>query len=108
MAVNKKRPLLNLATPLRDIPREWLQYIEPHIKREGTCWYWQGSHFPDGYAQMLVVNPKTGKKNGRRVVRIVAEMFYENLKDHRISLSCGRRSCLNPAHVVVQKLCMRK
>lgn len=108
MAINKKRPLLNLATPLRDIPREWLQNIEPYVVREGTCWYWRGAFFPDGYGSIMAMNPKTGKRNGRRVVRVVAEMFYEGLQGQSVTLSCRRRACVNPAHIVVGRRCSRK
>lgn len=97
--MSKKRALLTLSTPLGNVPKEWLQFIEPKIERpEGTtCWLWRGSCFPDGHAQIMVTNPETGKRNGRRVARVVAEMFW-NLKGEDVVHECGNLNCVNPNH----------
>jgi hypothetical protein len=41
----KKRTLLQLRTPLGEVPKEWLDIIEPKIARpdDTTCWLWIGS-----------------------------------------------------------------
>lgn len=103
--MTKKRALLTLSTTLGNTPKEWLDNIEPKVERpsDTTCWLWRGSCFPDGHAQIMVRNPETGKRNGRRVARVVAEMFWELSPGQDVVHECGVLNCVNPNHFHVTK-----
>ena len=102
--ITKKRPLIDLTTKLADIPRIWLQMVEPRLTRSGTCWLWDGATFADGEPLLNYTNVETGKRNTRRVKRIIADIFWE-MKDHYdIVHACGNTNCLNPAHFYISVL----
>ncbi len=103
MSVIKTRNLLNLQTPLSDIPRTWLTLIEPRIERDGLCWLWNGALDATG-RPIVAVRLPSGKRSTARVTRIVAGMFYELKKHHEVVQKCGALNCLNPAHIYVSDL----
>lgn len=101
MALNKKRPFIELTTKLGDIPREWLERVEPHIVRMGSCWIWQGACDGDGEPTFNYPQPN-GKRTSRRLKRWIVDMFWDGLKPHHDVLHhCGDLSCINPAHFFI-------
>lgn len=98
-----RRPLIDLKTPLGDIPREWLASIEHRIKRskDSECWLWTGCVDQDGEPILSFKNLETGARNTRRVKRVIAEIFWEILPRHDVVHQCGNLDCLNPAHFYV-------
>jgi hypothetical protein len=95
----KIRPLLELTTPLKDIPEWWLRIVEPKIERVDLCWLWQGAHGTNGEP---IINIKMHK--GYKTVqlkKLVAQMFYELKPYYDIFHRCGNLSCLNPSHLEV-------
>ena len=104
----KTRPLLTLETKLQDVPRWWLQYVEPRIKRVGLCWLWEGAHNSDGEPVIALKNLESGKYNTRMLKRIVAALFYELKQHYEIIHECGNLSCLNPGHLHVTALHWRQ
>lgn len=99
--IEKIRPIFGLDTKLADVPRWWLQFVEPRIKRVGQCWMWQGAHDTNGEPVIALLNPDSGKRNTRLLKRIVAAMFYELKKHYDVIHKCGNLSCLNPGHLHV-------
>lgn len=104
--ITKKRPLLDLKTPLRLIPKQWLDIIEPRILRpsDTSCWLWDGATDRDGEPIISVVNAGTGKRSTRRVKRIVAELYWDMRKDHDVIHECGTKNCLAPFHFYISPL----
>lgn len=101
--IARKRNLLTLNTPLKDIPEAWLKYIEPKIVRDADDhWLWQGQHLKDGEPGLSFFNVVTGHRNTRRVKRMIAEMFWTLLRRHDVVHQCGILSCLNPSHLAPQ------
>lgn len=99
--ITKKRPLIELETALKNIPVQWLRYIEPRIVRQGTCWLWQGACDDRGEPFLNFKNLGTGKRNTRRLKIIVAEMFWEMKRHYDVVHECGNMNCLNPAHFYI-------
>ena len=98
MSVVKKRPLIDFDTKLCDIPRAWLEFIEPRIRREGTCWLWTGSLDHDGHPSVSLRVPGKTTRTTRRVARIVAEMFWDLRESNDVLHACPHLNCLNPNH----------
>lgn len=93
----KLRPLITMQTPLAEVPRWWLQYVEPKIMRHELCWLWQGGHGSNGEP---VCNVKyDGKYKLVQLKKVVAAMFYELKEWYDIYHRCGNLSCLNPSHL---------
>lgn len=104
------RTLLDLRTPLRLIPRAWLELVEPKITRlEGSsCWLWDGAVDRDGEPVLAIKNLETGSRGSKRVKRIVAALFWD-LKDHYdVSHACKNVNCLNPQHFHVSDVHWRQ
>jgi hypothetical protein len=101
--IDRKRPLLTMATALGDVPEFWRQVIEPRIMRpaDTSCWVWTGAHDSDGEPVVNFTNPETKLRNTRRLKRSVADMFWEIKRHYDIVHKCGNLSCLNPAHIGV-------
>lgn len=97
--VPKRRNIFDLTTPLGEVPREWLQLIEPHITRDGDHWRWNGPTDAHGEPIVYLTNPATGRRNTKRVKRIVAEMFWELKSFHDVLHECGVLECVNPSHL---------
>lgn len=95
----KIRPLITLQTTLENIPRRWLELVEPKIKRVGECWLWQGACDSDGEPVVNYLNLETMKRNTRRVKRIVGELFWELKRHHDLLHTCGDLTCVNPSHL---------
>lgn len=89
-------------TPLRDIPRLWLQLIEPYIERDaryGACWVWHG---PVRKANQRIY--PIFKVNGlcdTSVVRFIANNIWDIDRTWFCYQSCGNLRCVNPYHIVV-------
>lgn len=99
--IEKIRPIFGTDSKLGEIPRFWLQYVEPRIRRDGMCWLWDGAHDSAGEPVISLVNGETGKRNTRMLKRIVAAMFYVLKKHYDVFHECGNLSCLNPGHLKV-------
>lgn len=98
--ITKKRPLLTLSTPLEDIPRRWLELVEAKIERRkgSSCWLWTGAVDTEGEPVLNYLNLATGKRNTRRVKRLMAEVFWEMKPHYDVLHQCGDLTCLNPNH----------
>lgn len=102
--IAKRRPLLDLRTPLSLIPKTWSDLVEPQIVRppNSSCWVWIGGVDGDGEPVLSMVIG--GKRSTRRVKRIVADLYWE-LKDHYdVVHECGTKNCLAPFHFYVSEL----
>ena len=93
----KRRALINIHTQLENVPKEWLNVIEPHVVRGAflPCWVWTGAVDRNGYPHMRVE---------RKMVmahRFVAKIFYDFPDAYFVSLSCGVRNCVNPNHIKI-------
>jgi len=99
MIATKRRALINVRTSLENVPKEWLNQIEPKIFRGAflPCWVWSGALDNNGYPIMNV--------DGRQmsVAKMVAKIFYEFPEDWHVDRSCHNKSCLNPNHIRVRK-----
>lgn len=103
MAVQLRRPLIIMATKLSEIPKAWLDLVEPRIRRpsNSTCWLWEGGCDGDGEPVINYTNPETGKRNTRLVKRMVAEIFWLLKRGMEVIHHCGTTSCLNPSHFYI-------
>jgi len=95
----KKRPLINMLTSLENIPKEWLNHVEPKVVRGAflPCWIWAGAVDKNGYPIM---------RDGNTIImmhRYVAKLFYKVGKTDYVKRSCGINNCVNPNHVYVSK-----
>ncbi len=99
MSIIIRRPIIDMETRLRDIPPDWLRYIEPRIIRGSflPCWIWGGSTDRNGYPLMTCpYNHKTVMAK-----RWVARLFWDYPESAFVSDTCGHRNCLNPYHILV-------
>jgi hypothetical protein len=109
MQITKKRPLITLQTKLENIPRQWLQDIEPRVQRAGFedrgCWIWTGYVNSKGYPYVKIYDFEKRKETLIEVRRMVAHMFWDFLNDEvYVRTSCNVRNCVNPNHIRVTKL----
>ena len=97
--------MINGATPIKDVPREWLRYVEPYIERNlGPCWIWVGALDRQGYPKISIAKDLvTGKASTVMVHRYVAGMFWDFPKKYYVTQSCGVRNCVNPNHLIISK-----
>lgn len=95
----KRRALINLHTQLENIPKEWLNIIEPKVFRGAFLphWIWSGAVSTDGYPVIYV----DGKQV--RVLKFISKIFYEFPDDWHVDLSCHYPGCVNPNHIRVRK-----
>lgn len=102
--MKKRRPLFNMITRLENIPKEWLNHIEPKIVRGPflPCWVWTGALDRNGYPVMNV--------DGAMVMvhRFVAKIFYIFPEEWFVTRSCNVQNCLNPNHIVIKATKTRK
>lgn len=93
----KRRPLFNMLTQLGNVPKEWLNHVEPHIVRGAflPCWVWAGACDRNGYPIMRV--------DGKIVMvhRWVAKLFWEYAPSMYVRRSCGVNNCVNPSHLII-------
>lgn len=100
----KRRTLVDNFTPISEVPRDWLQIIEPKIKRlpaenpKGGCWVWQGAVDGGGHPVMMTTH-LDGSRGQRRVARWVASFFYEFPKWVEVTHHCRNITCLRPSHL---------
>lgn len=99
------RTLITLRTPLQLIPKDWLDMIEPRIRRpEGTsCWLWDGAVDFEGEPIITAKNLVTGSRGTRRVKRIVADMFWDIDESVHVLHACKNNNCLFPDHFYVTR-----
>ena len=95
----KKRALINMHTQLENIPKEWLNHVEPNIMRGSflPCWLWVGPICAKGYPRAYY------DYKSRNMRRMVAGIFYELPDDWYVDLACHNKQCLNPNHLRVRK-----
>jgi hypothetical protein len=99
------RPLVTIDTPLREIPRIWLERVEPMVLRGSflPCWVWIGMvHTAKGHGQICIPKSYDREKKKARVVyahRYVAKIFWDFPEDWFVAHICERNNCVNPAHL---------
>lgn len=100
----KRRPLINLITQLGNVPKEWLNHIEPKIVRGPflPCWVWSGALDRNGYPVMYVEGTQ------HMAHRFVAKLFYDFPDIWYVTQSCNVRNCLNPGHLVIKPTMVRE
>lgn len=93
------RPVINMETRLRDIPDDWLKFVEPKIIRGSflPCWVWTGRLDRNGYP--VLRHPLYGHLMAHR---FVAGMFWQYPENWFVTRTCHRINCLNPGHLVCQ------
>jgi hypothetical protein len=99
MSIHLIRPIIDMDTRLRDIPLDWLRYVEPKIMRGPylPCWIWAAQLDPNGYP--LLRDPHL-----KKVVmghRWVARLFWSYPNEMYVTQTCPRRNCVNPGHLLV-------
>lgn len=96
----KKRPLIGFDTKLCDIPRAWLELIEPKISRpEGSsCWIWDGAVNQHAEPVRRSKNLAKGESGNIALKYVVARMFWEIDEHTMIYHECGNNNCLAPFH----------
>jgi hypothetical protein len=104
LRIEPTHPLIDLRTPLRLIPRFWLELIEPRIRRDGSCWLWDGAVDLDGEPVITIKNLDRGGRTTRRLKRIIVTHFWELTDDITVLHSCKTQNCLNPQHFYVTRL----
>lgn len=96
--LSKRRPIFNMITRLENVPKEWLNHVEPKIMRGPflPCWVWTGALDRNGYPVMQF--------EGQTIMmhRFVAKIFYNFPDSWYVTRSCNVQNCLNPAHIVVK------
>jgi len=94
----KRRALINMHTQFENIPKEWLNVIEPHVVRGPflPCWMWSGAVDRNGYPYI--------RADGKIIMahRFVAKLFWD-FGDAYVTRSCGVRNCVNPNHVEINQ-----
>lgn len=111
---NHNVPMITLQTPLGQIPRWWLRFIEPKIIRGSylPCWIWKGSmqvfdHGTSAYPKMMIpVNlvDERGPKKQVYVHRFIAQQLWTFPEEYVVYRNCPNgpiANCVNPAHFVI-------
>jgi hypothetical protein len=98
LTISIRRPIIDMDTRLRDMPLDWLRYVEPKIMRGPylPCWIWTGSVDKNGY-------PFIRDPHLKKIVMChiwVARMFYD-FEGEYVTRTCSRRNCVNPNHLLV-------
>lgn len=106
MTYRSRLPLFYEFTPLQEVPKEWLQDIEPLIVRNQRdwpgCWIWQGPIDKDGRPVINFTDFLTKKRKQVRVARMVMKIFWEFEEYYNVRHSCGNLQCLNPHHLKLE------
>ncbi len=99
--IPKRRPLIEMDTKLENIPREWLEFVEPRLQRpkDSTCWLWPGAKDREGEPVIHVT--VEGKRKTIRVKRLIAKIFWEMKQHFDVIHECGVINCLNPSHFYI-------
>lgn len=99
------KPFITLRSPLEVIPRQWLEAIEPHIKRvpNRACWLWTGRTESRTFEPIIELRTLGGKRSNRSVKLIVANIFWPDFDErvHHVLHECGTKNCLAPHHFLV-------
>lgn len=100
-----RKPVINLDSRLRDIPKDWLMYFEPYIYRcsDHSCWLWLRQMI-GGLPVMRC--PSTGRKNVS-APRVMMRLFFDfddTYYVRRVKSKCPRKNCMNPNHYIVSDL----
>ncbi len=95
--MNKKRALINMHTRFENIPKEWLNQIEPFVVRGPflPCWVWCGALDRNGYPIKNVDGVMV------MVHRYVAKIFYDFPDNWYVKRECNVQNCVNPNHLVI-------
>ena len=105
--LKKVRPYFGIETKLKNIPNDWLTFIEPKIIRATTCWLWQGQCDVYGEPILAHTHPVTKKRTTSRIKSMVMKMFWTGIESREITHKCGNLNCVNPHHLVVSIECWR-
>jgi len=89
-----------MSTTFENIPKEWLNVIEPKVMRGAflPCWIWTGALDKNGYPIIYLDRGKTIMAH-----RFVAKLFWRFPEDWYVSRSCGTQNCVNPNHLTPTK-----
>jgi hypothetical protein len=98
----RKRSILQLRTPFGEVPKEWLDIIEPKIVRpdDTTCWLWNGSTDERGEPRYSIQN-QYGHWTTRTCKSLIAGIFWILPQVCSVFRSCKSVNCLNPNHFIV-------
>jgi len=101
MKPTKIRPCFR-ASAFDNIPREWLQLVEPHVVRGAflPCWIWAGQIDSRGYPRLHYRDPATRKSGYIYVHRLVVTMFWDVPQRWYVKRTCHTLNCVNPHHMV--------
>lgn len=99
--VERRIPDFNLKTQFGNVPKEWLDEIEPHVQREiDGCWNWTGAFTENGYPRMQYFDYERGGYFHIPAHVRVAQIFWNFERDKcRVRRSCNNRACVRPSHV---------
>lgn len=99
----KRRPLFDENSPLKNIPTEWLKYVEPKVSRpdDMQCWLWTGA--VTNNMPVMRFQDHRGKRQHSYIRRLVASMFFAFPPVARIRNSCGVDRCVRPSHIIVEE-----
>lgn len=88
-----------MRTPLGEIPKDWLVFVEPHIRRPSIseCWLWCGAMSHKERCTMR--NPVTGAPV--MVRQFVMRLFFDYPENRFVKASCGNPTCVNPNHLFI-------
>jgi hypothetical protein len=102
----KTRPLMGIDTKLCDIPREWLELVEPRVTRrkDTSCWLWDGAVNQHGEAVIKSKNAETGAFGNVSLKFVIARLFWMIDADTDIYHECGTMNCVNPMHFFLTRL----
>jgi hypothetical protein len=94
------RPLVDMDTRLRDIPADWLRYIEHNILRMGEHWYWRGT-IDKGRYPMLYHTETRKLLNAKR---FIAKLFWDFPDKFYVvngpERTCCEDACVRPTHIM--------
>jgi len=102
--MDKIIPLFDEDTPLKNIPRWWLKYVEPKVLRGAfrPCWIWTGAVDVAGYPRRYVRRPDASTE-ARNLRREIVSLFWKLPDSYTVSAACHVATCVNPSHLIVKE-----
>jgi hypothetical protein len=107
------KPLVTIRSPLGEIDRRWLEFVEPYLYRPPKgheaygCWLWQGpvdGRTGEPFRNLYDPTKKRPEKGWRKmqfVKFLIAEIFVIGWCDGYSAFhECGNNNCLAPHHLL--------